>query len=64
MAMTDHGIQWVGGEIAEIEAPDWWFAWELTDHLGSENYAGGEPIGKDEVRFVATHWRAAKPPPP
>lgn len=64
MAITDNGMGWVGGEYAEIEAPGWWFEWELTDQFGNETYAGGEPTGKKEVGFVATHWMAAKPLPP
>ena len=54
--MTDDGPAWIGGEYEEIDAPDWWFEWELTDVNGNMNYAGGEEIGKDEVEFIPTMW--------
>ena len=56
MAMTDAGMAWIGGKWEEYDAPDWWFEWELEDVNGHENYAGGEPTGRDEVPFIATHW--------
>jgi len=56
MAMTDQGVQWIGGEYEAVDAPKWWFEWELTDVFGCMNYAGGEETGKDEVGFIATHW--------
>jgi hypothetical protein len=56
LAMTDHGMSYVGGKLAKIKAPKWWFQWELTDEFGTMNYAGGEETGKNEVGFIATHW--------
>ena len=61
MAITDDGVAYVGGEYAEIEAPKWWFKWQLTDDDGGENYAGGEPIGRDDVDFIPTHFMLLPP---
>lgn len=56
MTMTDSGFGWTGGKYAKIKAPKWWFKWELTNELEDEEYAGGDPIGKPEIPFIATHW--------
>lgn len=64
MAITDHGVRWVGGQFEEIDAPDWWFRWELVDVNGDMGYAGGEPAGRDEVEFLPTKWLPPPPPGP
>ena len=46
-----------GGEIdPRDDLPKWWWEWELTDEFGLTNYIGGEPSGKDAVRFLPTLW--------
>jgi hypothetical protein len=52
MVLTDDGPAWMGGEIAEIEAPDWWFKWELIDLHGHDN----ESYGKPEIDFIPSRW--------
>lgn len=56
IVLTDHGVSIEGAEYAEFDHPDWWFAWEMTDVHGGMTYAGGEETGREEVRFVPTHW--------
>lgn len=58
-AMTDHGIAMVGGEYAEIDAPEWWFEWEFRDQLRT-TIRYGDTV-QCEVEFLATHWMPAKP---
>ena len=53
---TDDGFGLAGGEFEEIDAPDWWFKWELTDEDSAMNYMSGDEVGKDEVGFIATQW--------
>jgi hypothetical protein len=62
MAMTDHGIAYVGGEYAEIEAPEWWFKWELKDQFET-TMRYGDTV-HCEVEFIPTHCMPAKPPLP
>jgi hypothetical protein len=61
MAMTDNGMQLVGGKYAKIKAPEWWFKWEIENVEGMETYAGGHETGKEEVAFIATHWLPLPP---
>lgn len=61
--LTDRGYE-LECETEEIDAPDWWFKWELTDEFGDMTYAGGEETGKEEVGFIPTHWFFACPPVP
>lgn len=59
MALTDHGIAYVGSEYEEFDHPQWWFDWEFTDELSTDH----EMWGKSEVGFVATHWMPLPEPP-
>jgi hypothetical protein len=56
MVETERGREWREAQIEEIEAPDWWFKWELEDVNGAPTYAyaGAQ---REEVCFIATHWR-------
>lgn len=56
MVLTDEGLSYRGGRYEEIDAPEWWFEWELEDLLERDVYLCGEPSGKPEVDFIATHW--------
>lgn len=58
MAITDHGIMMVGGKYEEIDAPPWWFQWEMIDQLSPES-----DYGKDEIDFIATQWMPLSNPP-
>lgn len=61
----DGGFAIVGdGKYEKPKAPAWWFKWELTDVFGRENYAGGEPVGKDGVSFMPTKWTFLPEPTP
>ena len=62
MVITDSGVGYVGGRMEEIEAPEWWFAWELQDRFDA-TIEYGETVNC-EVNFIATHWMLARPMPP
>lgn len=62
LSLTDNGLAWVGGEYAEIPAPDWWFQWELQNRL--ERYTERGEEFQSDVDFIATHWKPAMPKPP
>lgn len=61
MVYSSKGLRLEGGVEEKIDAPDWWFEWELTDEFGHMTYAGGEETGKEEIDFLPTHFL---PPPP
>lgn len=58
MAMTDHGMMYVGGEYEEYDRPKWWFDYELDDALENDS-----DFGRPEIGFLPTHWLPMPAPP-
>lgn len=52
MAITDHGMAYIGGKSRTPDWPKWRLKYEFEDVLSHES----EMYGKDNIDFVPTHW--------